>query len=290
MNKFGRSYRLVIDPKDGGDEIVISLPLTINFTVQRDTQASLNHLDIDIYNLSESVRNRIFQDRFVRNDRTITLEAGYDSLSQIYKGNIFYAHSWRNGTNIITSISSLDGSFDVGQKMTFQTLSAGSTIKEVLEYLVGDLTKNSNTLTRGAIGDFPDVLQRPVVLNGNTYDLIKKYSQGQVFIDMGRVYVLKNNEVIPGDLPLISPETGLLDTPKRDAAYLTVNTLFEPRVTTGQEVQLQSSILPVYNGQYKVLGVNHSGMISAAVGGQCHSIFKLLTGSEIFGGYNQVNG
>lgn len=288
MKKFGRSYRLVIDPKDGGELIIIQLPLTINFNVQRDTQASLNHLDIDIYNLSESVRNRIFQDRFVRNDRTITLEAGYDSLSMIYRGNIFYAHSWRNGTNLITTISSLDGSYDTGQKMTFQTLSAGSTIKEVLDFLVGELTQESTSLERGTVGDFPDVLQRPVVLNGNTYDLIKKYSQGQVFVDMGKVFVLKNNEVIPGEMPLISPETGLLDTPRRDAAYLTVNTLFEPRVTIGQMVQLQSAVLPVYNGDYKVLGVNHQGTISSAVGGQCRSIFKLLTGSEIFGGYSEV--
>jgi len=290
MKKFGRSYRLVIDPKDGGDLIVIQLPLTINFTVQRDTQASLNHLDIDIYNLSETQRNRIFQDRFVRNDRTITFEAGYDSLSMIYTGNIFYANSWRKGTEIVTTISALAGLYDISQKMTFQTLASGSSIKEVLEFLVGELTKGSETLGRGAVGDFPEVLQRATVLNGNTYDLIKKYSGGNVFVDNGKVFVLKDSEVIPGELPLLSPETGLLDTPRRDAAYLTVNTLFEPRVTISQMVELQSSVLPVYNGSYKVIGINHQGTISSAVGGPCRSMFKLLTGTTIFGGYQEVNG
>jgi len=41
--------------------------------------------------------------------------------------------------------------------------------------------------------------------------------------------------------------------------------------------------LKIYNGQYKVIGMVHSGIISEAVGGSCTSRFNLLLGSRYFG-------
>jgi hypothetical protein len=278
MEKFGRSYRVTIDPKDGGPLIIITMPVTIQFTLQRNTMSSLNGINIDIYNLGKSNRDRLFQDRFVVRNRTIMVEAGYDTLSLIFSGNIFQASSAREGVNIITRIEALDGSFDVGTTNTFETLSKGKTLKDVMLFLAGQFP----TLEIGAVGEYDEVLQRPVALNGNTYDLLKKYSSNQVFIDNGKVYVLKNRETVTGEIPKITPATGLLETPRRDDGFLTVTTLFEPRVAVGQQVELESRVLPVYNGQYKVLGILHQGIISEAVGGRCHSQFSLYVGNQTF--------
>lgn len=282
--KFGRTYRLTIDPGDGSDLIIITLPFTVNFTVQRNTMASLNNFVIDIYNLSENTRRRIFQDRFVARRRTVTFEAGYETLTTLFKGYIFEANSRREGPNVITMIEARDGSYDVTTKMTFQTIGAGQTVKDILKYLIGQY----DDLELGAVGDFPEVLQRPVTLNGNTYELLKTYSNRNVFVDLGRVYVLKPNEVVPGELPVLSPATGLLESPRRDDAFLTVPTLFEPRVGMGQPIELASTISPIYNGQYKVLGVLHQGVISQAVNGPLRSTFNLFTGTQLFGDFTRV--
>lgn len=276
--KFGRSYRIVIDPKDGGEPIIISMPLTVQFWMKRNTMSSLNYLSVDIFNLGPALRDRIFQDRFVVRDRTITFEGGYDSLSLMFKGIIFEANSSRDGTNIITRIEARDGNFDVSTTKTFQTFEKGKTLKDVLEFLTGQFP----TLERGAIGNYDEVLRRPVVLNGNTYDLLKKYSAGDVHVDNNKIFILKRNEAIEGEIPAINIDTGLLESPRRDEGFLSVTTLFEPRITIDQIIDLNSEIMPIYNGQYKVQGVLHQGIISEAVGGPCRSTFDLWTGNTVF--------
>lgn len=263
---------------DGGPPIIITMPLTAQFWVKRNTMSSMNYMSIDLYNLSKSLRDRIYQDRFTPRNHTIILEGGYDTLSLMFSGDIYEANSAREGTNIITRIEARTGIYDVTTTMTFQTLDAGKTLKDVFNFLIGQFP----TLERGAIGDYNEVLLRPVNLNGNTYDLLKKYSNGDVFIDNGKVYVLKRNEVVPGDIPLISVDTGLLETPRRDDAFLTITTIFEPRVTIDQSIELKSAILPVYNGTYKVCGIMHQGIISGAVNGACRSTFDLNAGNKVF--------
>jgi hypothetical protein len=276
--KFGRNYRITIDPKDGGPVIVIAMPLTVQFWMKRNTMASLNYMSIDVYNLGKSIRDRLFQDRFFVRDKTITFEGGYDSLSLMYSGNITECSSAREGTNIITRIESLVGVYDVASTLTFQTLDKGKTLKDVFNFLTGEFP----TLQRGAIGDYDEVLLRPVTLNGNTYELLKKYSNGDVFIDNGKVYVLKRNEVVDADIPIIDIDTGLLETPRRDDAFLSITTLFEPRVTMKQKIELKSAIMPVYNGTYAVCGIMHQGTISEAVNGSCRSVFDLIIGNKTF--------
>lgn len=278
MNKFGRSYRIVIDPKDGGDPITIALPLTCQFWIKRNTMSSLNYCSIDIYNLSPKLRDRIFQDRFSVRDRTITFEGGYNTLSLMFKGIIFEANSSRDGTNVITRIEAKDGSFDVSESQTFQTIESGKSLKDLMEFLSGQFP----TLEKGAIGNFTDIFKRPVVLNGNTYKLMKEYSSNKVHIDNNKIFVLKDNEVIEGELPAINIESGLIESPRRDDGFLNVTTLFEPRITINQIVDLKSSIMPIYNGQYKVQGILHQGIISEAVNGSCRSVFDLWTGNTVF--------
>ena len=163
MEKFGRNYRLTIDPKDGLAPIIITMPFTIEFWLQRNTLADLNRLSIDIYNLSEKNRNRIYQDRFdFRLDagdkadtapgRTLVFEVGYSNLFRVFEGTIFEASSAREGTNIVTRIECRSGLYDVAASQTFQTIQSGKTVRDVIMFLIGQMP----TLSVGAVGDFPD--------------------------------------------------------------------------------------------------------------------------------------
>lgn len=278
MEKFQRSYRIVIDPKDGGPPIVIGLPLTCQFWIKRNQMSSLNYMSLDIYNLSKENRDRIFQDRFTTFDRTVTFEGGYDILSLVFSGFIFEAGSARDGTNIITRIEARSGEFDVVTTQTYQTIGKGKTVGDIIDFLMGQFP----TLEKGGRSEFPEKLLRPVTLFGNTWDLLKEYTDDNVFIDNNRIYALRDNDAREGDLAVINEKTGILETPRRDDGFLSVTTLFEPRILVRQSVALESSIMPVYNGNYFVLGIMHQGIISEAVGGECRSIFDLQVGTKIF--------
>ncbi len=286
MDKFGRNYRLTIQMNDGSKVLIVEPPLTLQFSVLRSTMASLNTGRFEIFNLTPETRNQIFQDRF-NNPlyRKVTLEGGYGkTLSTIFVGAIFEANSHRQRADVITTIDARDGGFDIPQTQTFRTVQQGTPMLDVIKGLIGDFPN----LKQGAIGDIPGTLQRPAVLDGNTYTLINKYTGNLVNVDLEKVNVLTDKEVLSGVVPLIDPSTGLLDTPRRDDAYLTIRTLFEPRIVMNQAVQLQSVTLPQYNGQYKVIGVQHQGTISEAVCGECTSTFNLLLGAKIFGALKTV--
>lgn len=280
MTKNNRRYRITIRMVDG-PVIVITPPLTIQFHVERSISSSLNTMLLVIYNLGEVLRNEIFQDPFITlQNNIVILEAGYgDNLSVIFQGYIRQAYSARQGSNILTTIHAMDGGFDVGNVLTSKTLESGVTLQQVITNLIGDFPN----LNQGVIGDFPGEFKRPVVLDGNTFDLLRRYTNNQVFIDLEKVNVLQNDEAVVGDVPVLSSATGLLESPQRADANLNVTSLFEPRIIMAQVIDLQSEILKIYNGQYKVIGMVHSGIISEAVGGSCTSRFNLLLGSRYFG-------
>lgn len=276
--KFGRSYRITIDLGEG-EPIIITPPVTVQFTVQRRQLSSLNQCTLDIYNLSKQVRDAIFQEWYSPSRvKKVTFEAGYETLSLVYTGDIFEAYNRREGTDIITTVYSRTGEWELNNRKVWKTLNKGTTVREVLLFLAGQW----EDLEIGAIGDYSDPIDHPVVLNGNVWDLFKTYSNNECFVDNGKVYALRPNEVIEGAYPVISKDTGILQTPRRDGGFLRVTTLFEPRLTIGQICALDSSIEPIYNAAYDVVGLQHMGVISGAVGGQCQTVVDLLVGNQSF--------
>lgn len=302
MSMISRNYRLTIEVnpeitgedltsdetfKAGGSQaIVVTMPLTVQFTVVRNASASANSLDIAIYNLSKSTRDKIFQDRFInRTYKRIVLEAGYgDNLSTIFIGSIFEASSARQGSNVITMIHAQDGGFDMNNTKTFRTEAKGSTFSDLIRNLMGDFPN----LNQGTLSEIDGTTKRAVVMDGNTFDLIRKYAafNQNVFVDLENINILNHNDAIEGVVPLISGETILLETPRRQDSLIEVVTRFEPRIIAGQVIELKSTITPQYDGQYKVIGIEHTAIISEAVNGQCQSKFQLLLADQLFGKLN----
>lgn len=285
MDKFGRVYRLTINPIDGSAPIIVQMPFTIRFRVTQDIGSEQNQLDIEIYNLSLAHREHIFQDRYVlgacvgynaTGATNITLEMGYGTtLYEVYSGYMFQANSAREGTNIVTHIVALGGKTEIASVQTQQTLQAPIAQTDVIKFLIGQY----QFLKEGAVGSFPNTFNSPVVLNGNTYSLLKKYTDDKVCIYNGRIYALNEYEVLP-NVANINDATGILGTPRRDQGLLVVTTLLEANITLGQTVNVQSSVEPKYDGTYRVNGYTHEGIISGALNGQCRSIFKLLSQNQ----------
>jgi hypothetical protein len=279
--KLGRNYRVTIDMRDG-NQIVIEDPLTAQFTIERTIASSMNTMNLVLFNLGQQTRDRIFQDWYATEPNTyrrIVFEAGYaGEYAIVFAGDLRSASSARSGTEILTVLQAFSGGFDTITAQYYETLAAGTTLRQLNENLVGTMPN----LKLGAMGDNPDTFKRPVVLNGNSFYLMRKYNNEKVFVDNEIVNILQDDEAIEGDVQVINAATGLLETPRREDAFLTIATLFEPRIVIGQVIELQSSVQPIYDGQYKVVGANHQGIISGAVGGQCVSRFNLLLGQKAF--------
>lgn len=303
QTKFQRNYKLTILPPDGGAPIIIMPPMTINIDCRRGLTAAMNTLDIDIYNLSRDQQKRIYWDKNVPGQYftpaskivpngsdpgfiNITLEAGYGQQThKIFQGHIQWADSARQGTNVITHIFANTMLDDVLGTQIQTTLPAGTTGAQLLTFLCAQFPN----LKIGAIGNFPQIFTKGISLNGTNWDLIRYYAAyygGTAFIDNGNIYILNNNEVI-GGVFIINDATGILETPRRQINLLTVKTFLETGAQVlGQMVQIQSTIMPIYNGIYKVVGLQHRGMISAAICGRMETNFALQAPNQ-YGAANQ---
>lgn len=310
MIKFGRNYRLTIqnlpdtqitDLKTNqvtdanlnpATATVISFPLTCSFNIKRGISNAPNSMDIQILNLSKSTRDEIFQDRgnYFTNGggsvagRRIKLEAGYgDELYTVFRGNIFEAGSTRRGADIITYINARDGAYDTNLTQVFQTYKGTIDYPLTAKSLIEDLIGQFPNLQIGAVADDGAKFSRPVVCNGNVYEILKTYAGKGLFIDLEKVYYLRDFEVVAEEDIVIDASTGLLDTPNRQDAGLFLTTIFEPAAALGRSVQLKSTILPIYDGRYKINSITHECVMSGAVGGECKTTLGLLIEGQLFG-------
>jgi hypothetical protein len=289
--KFQRNYRLEVQGKD--ERIyTFNYPMTLEFNIQRAALASTNTASLRIYNLNPDTRKAIYKDIYdniVGSFRSVRLNAGYgDSLSQILYGNIKEAKSFREegSVNFITEIDCYDWS-------TVMMNTRSEWIKEaplpltrlsVVNQLVDDLVASSPSgakLSKGAISTgFTD---QPYARNffkasGTTWEILRQETNDHCFIDNGVVHCLLDDDCFTGDLPIINSSTGLLSTPKKSEYLLKIDILFEPALKIGQMVQLVSESETLYNGSYKIIGIQHYGVISGAVGGKCKTTLLLNAG------------
>ena len=282
--KFQRSCKLVVglDPDTAGDypEITVAPELTVDFHVRRDMMASAQEATFRVYNLNQQTRDKIFKDRntFSRDAsgkavlRRLRFYAGYGAFQPlIFDGYVRSATSYRDKTDFITEIEGYDGGMDMAYGFTTMVDTAPSiSRKDAIKLLSRDLPGISG---EPVIGEFPAATdtQRGRVYVGNTWELLRTYTDDKGFIDNGRLIVLQDNEAIEGEVPVISAASGLLGSPRRGENRMEVPMLFEPRFTLGQVVSLQSETWDAVNRTYRVAGFVHKGTISPAVAGDCRT-------------------
>ena len=283
-----RIYRLTVqDVDENGMPInqatIIENPVTIEFSVNRTLFAEVNTLDAEIYNLTPDTYNRLFFDYFNCKYRTVILEAGYETtgLSTIFIGDMWSCYTRRQGSDIITKMHCIVGLKSL-QQNTDVTL-GGITRDKVLAQVADDMLLKLEIYS-GENKKF----SRDVSISGNSMKVAQQYSDNSAFIDNGKLIILDDNDAIKGDVVLINDESGLLGVPQHEDAILSVDIVFEPRIIVGQIIEVNSRIHPMFNGQYKVYGIKHEGLISGAEAGKAHTTLEMLVGSQIYGRFGVV--
>lgn len=300
MLKFGRNYSLYIQElssilttesntfntsvlnSGSPGYLLIQPPFTIDLDVQRNILSSSNVSSIRIYNLAKDNRNLIFKPQIdFGSIKQIQLQAGYGkNMPVIFNGDIREAWSVREGTDFITQIESYDGGFSYVNAQSNQSFVAGTPNEDILSSLMADLPG----VNPGFIGNYPGELAGARSFSGSTAQLLTERSGGGFFIDNGVAHCLNPNETLQGAIDTIDSTSGLLGTPTIEGGiFVVVNMLFEPQIVMGQTVKLNSTTFNGINGtnpnaQYKVVGIQHKGMISPTVCGEVITTLKLAGG------------
>ena len=285
MEKWTRNYVLSVQVDQEAKEYVdIMMPLTISFSIKRSVNSTANTASITVLNLSEDTRRKVFLDNYkFMYYKGVELRAGYgkeiETLPLIFKGNIQSAFSKRNGVDYETTIDALDGGFAYVNATSNRQFARGTTDRQALKALMSDLTstdpKKDCHIKLGHLGNFNATLPRANSISGSTLDYFSTFSEDNFFIDLEKMNCLLDNEGFEGNIKVIDADCGLLGSPLREEAFLTFEMIFEPRLQVGQFVELKSKTELIYNGTYKVVGIEHSGVISDAQSGQCKTKVSL---------------
>lgn len=265
--QFDARYRVTV--YSNTETTIVEYPITCKFNVTRGVFAQSNSATIQLYNLAPDTRNQIFQDAWTNAvDKTkwkyVRLEAGWNgTMSEIFVGRIMQAYSSKSGgqTDVITEIQAT--ALDIFDSQSSHTFAAGTTFKDALKTMASDLP---NAIL-GNTGTLEGAFQTPTTFDGNTMDEINKLTGGHSFVDNGVLNTLMDNEVIDVPVPVISNNTTLLETPMRRDANLEIKTLFLSDLIVGQLVEVDSSISPNFNGQFKLVGFTHDCLISPTQAG-----------------------
>lgn len=280
MDKLGRNYHLSVQVPRTSNFIEIELPFTIEFDIQRNNLASSSVASIRIYNLNEDTRNKIRKDQMDYGVlQSIRLKAGYGSdLYTIFEGNTQQVWSVREGTNMVTQIQSFDGGFAFVNSDFNNTFPAGTSRQDMIAKAAGSL--KGAGLEIGAIGNYPGAIAKGNSYSGPTMEILNTMTGGGTFVDNNKIFCLGDSEYVQGTLETINSDTGLLGTPVREQTFLNFSMIFEPRLRICQKVKLESSTGKNYNGEYRVISLQHKGMISPSVCGDLTTSVGVAYGLE----------
>lgn len=263
----------------GGQNIKIAYPeeaqpddvgITLHFEIRRGTMASAQTATFRLYNLGEKTRDLLQQDWFNLQDiRAVQFSAGYQGnpLTRLFNGQIKQAQSSKasGATEGVTEIEAMDSGSTMANGTSLRSVASDLLFTDLLKNLGSDLPGIDAT---AFIGQFPGKTLRGSAYAGNSWSYIFQLSDGLAFIDNNQLKILQPNEYIGVTIPQITSASGLLGSPRRYLNMMQVTILFEPQFVIGQLVDLQSQILPKFNGRYKIMGLTHRGIISPSQDGE----------------------
>jgi len=251
--RFSRDYELTIIL--GDETVIVRPPIRVVFSADLSITGGLSKMTLQVYNLREGTRLRLVKDAEEAKRIPITLKVGYQgALGTVFKGTVHTGSNSRVGSDFVSVFECLDGGFDYLNSYTNKTVRGKS---QALRTILKDMP---NT-TRGKITDLSQTT-RPKVLVGNSVKLIEgMLGEGETYyIDKEQLYIIKpDSEVISSFIPVITAQSGLINTPQRKSQQVTFNTMMNPSLKIGGLAQLLSVTAPHLNDTYKIRTINYNG-------------------------------
>lgn len=264
--------KVQVDIVPAGSPVAIRVEnLRVSFDVQKDVKTSANHATVKIYNLSQDTRAK-----FHELTDQIIVRAGYadESMDEIFHGDLISVSHPKDGADIITVIEANDGQGALRNSFSSVSYGENTGVGQVMRDLskqMGIPIKTQDYLkTIGA-----DKFLNGFSFNGRTKDALDKVAARaglEWSVQGNQLQIIKLGGVLPKDpsqIPLITPETGLMGSPERLIRVRSESPEKKPpgwkikscligRLEPGGQVGLQSKDVPRAMA-FRIETVQHQG-------------------------------
>ena len=283
--KLGRNYKLTIQNSQN-QQIVIKPPFSIHFECGIDTSTTMNSIKITVWNLGPSTRNLLFKDKYDFTQWELKLQAGYgNAIFDIFLGNLYEAFSYKQGTDWHTELTGHDGIFAMQNGFVAQSVAPNTDPRDLLKQVTASLPNMAvglfGTPASGQLSvDAEGANLRGKVVFGTARDVLIQETNNKFHVYNGKLNILSDQDIDPSSVLNLDPDQ-LFTTPKRRDTFLDVDVLFLPQAKLNILAVL-SSLYPIYNGSYKIMGYRHDVTISESVDGPATTSLSLYAGAGAF--------
>lgn len=287
----------------------VTLPISLEFEISRNNLSVTNTCRFVLYNLSKQTRDLMFRDvldigkpydpnetGFIevgKAEETIKEKVGEDKLRNyvelfagyrssntkylIFSGCVLSAYSYKSGVNYVTEINGY--SVNLKDPLTYVSYvaKAGSTYESVVKNLATQLTGVYKVDIDKDLAS--KVFEKDTVIMGTAEDILQNQFGFKPYVDNNCLEILSDRTVVSEEVIKITPDKGLLDSPRRTQNGVKINMLFEPSLRVGQVVTLEAGMEQTYNNtQFVITGFRHTGSISGVKDSRTISEVELIRG------------
>ena len=217
------------------------------FSVRRGDFQTPNSCDVRIYNLSQKTANSLTDPaQFTQ----VAIQAGYEgNFGLIFRGTIKQVRLGRvDARDSYVDITAADGDEAYNFSPMALSLAAGSTPKSDLQAFIRSMAEAG--VSQGYAPQFSESGRvRGRVFYGLTRDELRQFAKDNDVvwsIQDGQLTLIPQVSYIPGEVPVISPQTGLLGIPEQTQNGILMRVLLNPSLKIGQRVLLQSNAINQY--------------------------------------------
>lgn len=241
--QFGRKVSLIIG-QDSGAALDLS-ELRFRFDVRRGDLQTPNSARIRVYNVSQQTAQRVERE-FSR----VVLQAGYQgNYGIIFDGTVKQVRRGRESqTDTYLDITAADGDSAYNFAVVNTTLAAGSTPAD--HVAAACTAMNPYGVTQGYLPELPkNPLPRGKVMFGMARDFMRwtaKTTQTVWSIQDCKVILVPETAYMPGEIPVITSETGMVGLPEQTQNGITIKMLLNPSVKIGRLIQIDNASVQRY--------------------------------------------
>jgi hypothetical protein len=242
---------------EGGGNTVTLSGLRMSAHISKAGGPSDSKMELTIYGMTESKMNQLstlgMQINLVPKN-SIVLQAGdEDGLSTVFQGYILSAyadfsaspqvsfkisaHTGLPDATVPTPVSSIKGSGDVATLLSGLAATMGLAFENS-----GVTAKLSNPYYTGS----PKVQAQAIAKDAGI----------SMIIDNGKLAIWPKNGTRNGQVPLISPQTGMIGYPTYTAYGIMLKCLFNPSIGFGQKINVESRLKPAC-GEWSIYGMDY---------------------------------
>ncbi|MBN4665443.1 hypothetical protein HUS70_07380 [Pandoraea nosoerga] len=236
-DQYLRKASLIIG-ENAGDALDLS-DLRFSFVVKRGDFQTPNSARIRVYNMSPDTMARV-QKEFKR----VVLQAGYEgNYGLIFDGTVVQTRRGRTSqVDTHLDITAADGDAAYNFAIVSTTLAAGSTAQDHFNVAAQAMAKHGVGVGYTA-GLQSNPLPRGKVMFGMARDFMRgvaRATQTTWSIQDGKIVVIPETSYMPGDIPVINSDTGLIGLPVQTQNGINFRVLLNPNIKIGTLVQLDN--------------------------------------------------